>query len=80
MFRHWQKVSCHGNGMLLAKYRAKCFIAKLLYQCSSNSYGIHMERLSLNVGQHDAFLDSDKKCVALETAHIIIMSQNDGKS
>ena len=39
-------------------------MAKLLHQCSANSHGIHIECLSQDLGQHDTFLDIDKRCIA----------------
>ena len=40
-------------------------MAKLLHQCSANSHGILIECLSKELGQHDTFLDYDKRCVAM---------------
>ena len=69
IFRQKQKVRCHGNGMLCTKHRTKCFMAKLLHQCMANFHGILIE--CWDVGQHDTFLDSDKRCVAMVTAHVL---------
>ena len=76
IFCQWQKVRCHCNGMLWAKYtcRVNCFMAKLLPRFLANSHWIHNEWFSydVHVGQHDTFFGSDKKCVAMPmvTAYI----------
>ena len=53
-------------------------MTKLLSQCWANFHGIYNKCFPYDVGQHDTFLDSDKKYVAMVSSHII--SQNDGKS
>ena len=68
IFRQWQKVRCHGNGILWAK-NGEILRRELLPQILTDSHGIWHRCLPWGVDVQDIFFDSGRNCVAMVTAY-----------
>ena len=64
----WQKVCCHGNGILWQKW-GEILRRELLPQFFTNSHEIWHRCLLWGVDVQDTFFDSGSKCVAMVTAY-----------
>ena len=69
IFRQWQKVCCHGNGIILQTNWVKILPRELLPQFFNNSHEIWHRCLTAGVDVQDAFFDNGGKCVAMVTVY-----------
>ena len=68
IFWQWQKVCCHGNGILWQKI-AENLASRTTTSVLKNSHEILHRCLPWGVNVQDTFFDSGRKCVAMVTAY-----------